>query len=125
MPRPLSKVAPQWWDYTTLEPEILDDAARLTAQKMEKLSRPGFRVVMYDTLEEFYLAEALEYMTAWRQSTDGQSGGHLRPDRPHGAVAAGGPAGQRTGSRHPQRRISGAWMNGSMRRACRCRTRIR
>ena len=34
-----------------------------------KPSRPGFRVVMYDSLEEFYLAEALEYITAWRQST--------------------------------------------------------
>ena len=41
---------------------------------MEKLSRPGFQVVMYDTLEDFYLAEALEYITAWRQSTRRQSG---------------------------------------------------
>src|SRR5437899_8939158 len=36
---------------------------------MLKLSRPGFKVVFYDTLEEFYLAEALEYIAAWRQST--------------------------------------------------------
>ena len=36
---------------------------------MQRLSRPGFRVVLYDTLEEFYLAEALEYINAWRQST--------------------------------------------------------
>jgi glucosamine-6-phosphate deaminase len=36
---------------------------------MQKLSRPGFKVVMYDTLEDFYLAEALEYVDAWRQST--------------------------------------------------------
>jgi glucosamine-6-phosphate deaminase len=36
---------------------------------MLKLSRPGFKVVTYDTLEEFYLAEALEYITAWKQST--------------------------------------------------------
>ena len=28
-----------------------------------------FRVVMYDTLEDFYLAEALEYISAWRQAT--------------------------------------------------------
>ena len=34
-----------------------------------RLSRPGFKVVFYDTLEEFYLAEALEYIDAWRQST--------------------------------------------------------
>ena len=46
MARPLSKVAPDWWDYTTLHSEIIDDAARLTAADMEHLSRPGFRVVM-------------------------------------------------------------------------------
>ena len=70
MPRPISKVAPDWWDYTTLDDAILADAARLTPKDMEKLSRPGFKVVMYDTLEEFYLAEALEYVAAWKQSTD-------------------------------------------------------
>lgn len=69
MPRALSKVAPDWWDYTTLDAEILEDAARLTADGLAQLARPGFRVVMYDTLEEFYLAEALEYIAAWRQST--------------------------------------------------------
>ncbi len=69
MTRPLSKVAPQWWDYTTLDPQILADASRLTPKSMEKLSRPGFRVVMYDSLEDFYLAEALEYVTSWRQSS--------------------------------------------------------
>ncbi len=69
MPRAISKVAPDWWDYTTLDPEILGDAARLTGKDLPKLSRPGFQVVMYDTLEDFYLAEALEYVAAWRQST--------------------------------------------------------
>ncbi len=69
MPRKLSKVAPDWWDYTTLDTAILEDAAALTARDMQQLSRDGFNVVFYDTLEEFYLAEALEYVTAWRQST--------------------------------------------------------
>ena len=69
MPRAISKVAPDWWDYTTLDPEILHDAAKLKAEDLLKLSRPGFKVVFYDTLEEFYLAEALEYINAWRQST--------------------------------------------------------
>ncbi len=42
MPRPLSKIAPDWWDYTTIEPEILDDAARLTPEDMLlKESSPG------------------------------------------------------------------------------------
>jgi glucosamine-6-phosphate deaminase len=69
MPRALSKIAPDWWDYTTLDPQLLDAAARLTAKDLQQLSRPGFKVVFYDTLEDFYLAEALEYLTAWRQST--------------------------------------------------------
>ena len=69
MARAISKVAPLWWDYTTLDPQIHADAARLTVKDLEKLSRPGFRVVMYDTLQDFYLAEALEYIAAWRQST--------------------------------------------------------
>jgi len=69
MPRPVSKVAPEWWDYTTLDPELLADVAKLTPRAMQQLSRPGFKVVMYDTLEDFYLAEALEYLDAWRQSS--------------------------------------------------------
>jgi glucosamine-6-phosphate deaminase len=69
MPRKLSSIAPDWWDYTTLESDLVRDAAALTPEKMVRLSRPGFRVVLYDTLEEFYLAEALEYITAWQQST--------------------------------------------------------
>ena len=69
MPRKLSAIAPDWWDYTTLETELVDQVARLTPRDVEKLSRPGFRVVFYDTLEDFYLAEALEYIHAWQQST--------------------------------------------------------
>lgn len=69
MPRKLSSIAPDWWDYTTLDSDLIRDAASLTVEQLAGLSRPGFRVVMYDTLEDFYLAEALEYITAWRQST--------------------------------------------------------
>jgi glucosamine-6-phosphate deaminase len=85
MPRPLSKIAPDWWDYTTLDREILQDAARLTPRDMEGLSRDGFKVVMYDTIEEFYLAEALEYVNAWRQST---------PENPVGICGPIGPTEQ-------------------------------
>ena len=80
--RPLSKVAPDWWDYTTLDREILDDAARLTAEDLLGLSRPGFRVVFYDTLDDFYLAEALEYITAWRQATPAAPAGICGPIGP-------------------------------------------
>ncbi len=66
MARPLSRVAPDWWDYTTLDREILEDAGKLTAEDLAGLARPGFAVVFYNTLEGFYLAEALEYIEAWR-----------------------------------------------------------
>ncbi len=85
MSRPISKVAPQWWDYTTLEPDLIQDAARLKANDLRKLSRPGFQVSFYDTLEDFYTAEALEYISAWRQST---------PDNPAGICGPIGPTEQ-------------------------------
>ncbi|WP_425399392.1 glucosamine-6-phosphate isomerase [Aeoliella sp.] len=69
MARAISKVAPDWWDYTTLDPEILADAARLTADDLAALSRPGFQVNMYDSLEGLYCAEALEYVSVWKQAT--------------------------------------------------------
>lgn len=77
-----SKVAEGWWDYTTLDEHILEDAAKLSAQDLEQLSRPGFSVVMYDTLEEFYLAEALEYISSWRQATDNEPAGICGPIGP-------------------------------------------
>lgn len=67
--RKLSKISPDWWDYTTLDDELIQDAARLTPDDLLQLSRPGFEVVFYDTLEEFYLSEALEYIKAWQQAT--------------------------------------------------------
>src|SRR3954451_18673672 len=82
MPRPISKVAPEWWDYTTLDSEILADAARLTAQDLVQLSRPGFTVEIIDTLEEFYTAEALEYVDAWRQATSSKPAGICGPIGP-------------------------------------------
>src|SRR3954463_16434871 len=69
MLRKFSTIAPDWWDYTTLDSALIEETARLTPADMQKLSRDGFRVVFYDTLEEFYLAEALEYISAWKQAT--------------------------------------------------------
>ncbi|MDP7398780.1 MAG: glucosamine-6-phosphate isomerase [Lentisphaeria bacterium] len=69
MTRPLSKISPQWWDYTTLDSALFEDAARLTPDQIGGLSREGFEVVFYDSLEEFYLAEAMEYVSAWEQAT--------------------------------------------------------
>ena len=80
--RRLSKISPDWWDYTTLDDAILHDAARLSAADLEGLSREGFTVKFYDTLEDFYLAEALEYVTAWRQATEEQPAGVCGPIGP-------------------------------------------
>ena len=77
-----SKVAAGWWDYTTLDDEILRDAARLSADDMGELSRPGFTVKIYDTIETFYVAEALEYVAAWRQATDSEPAGICGPVGP-------------------------------------------
>ncbi len=85
MPRPISKIAPEWWDYTTLEPDLLQDAAKLTADDLLTLGRPGFAIRCYDTLEEFYLAEALEYINAWKQAA---------PDNPVGICGPIGPTEQ-------------------------------
>ena len=82
MLRKLSHLAPDWWDYTTLDDSLIEEAARLTAADLDKLSRPGFQVTFYDTLEEFYLAEALEYIAAWRQATPGNPVGICGPIGP-------------------------------------------
>lgn len=85
MARAISKVAPDWWDYTTLDSELLADAAKLRERDLLQLSREGFKVHFYDTLEEFYLAEALEYVEAWKQAT---------PDNPAGICGPIGPTEQ-------------------------------
>ena len=82
MPRKLSSIAEGWWDYTTLDLEIINDAAKLEAEDLVQLSRPGFKVVMFDTLEEFYCAEALEYIHAWKQATASTPAGICGPIGP-------------------------------------------
>ncbi len=78
-------LAPGWWDFTTLDDELLNDAAKLTPEDLAKLSREGFKVIIYNTIEDFYLAEALEYITAWKQAT---------PDNPAGICGPIGPTEQ-------------------------------
>jgi len=70
---------------------VMDASRRTTAANayVNGLGRTK-RVVLYDTLEEFYLAEALEYITAWKQST---------PDNPVGIC---GPIGPTAPSRRPR-----------------------
>ena len=85
MARKLSMLAPGWWDFTTLDDELLNDAAKLTPKDLLQLSRDGFKVLIYDTVEDFYLAEALEYITSWKQAT---------PDNPAGICGPIGPTEQ-------------------------------
>ncbi len=85
MSRKTSSLAPSWWDYTTLDRELIDAAAALTPEQLLGLSRPGFRIRFYDTLQEFYCAEALEYIHAWKQAT---------PDNPTGICGPIGPTEQ-------------------------------
>ncbi len=80
--RKSSLVAPGWWDYTTLDQKIQEDVARLTARDLEQLARPGFEIHFYDTRESFYLAEALEYIQAWRQATESRPAGICGPIGP-------------------------------------------
>jgi glucosamine-6-phosphate deaminase len=82
MARKLSMLAPDWWDFTTLDDELLNDAAKLTPGDLLQLSRDGFKVIFYNTLEDFYLAEALEYISAWKQASDSQPAGICGPIGP-------------------------------------------
>ena len=70
MTRKKSLLASEWWDYTTLDDALLNDAAKLTEKDLFELTREGFNIVYYETLEDFYVAEALEYIHAWRQATE-------------------------------------------------------
>lgn len=83
--RSRSIVAPEWWDYTTLDPALLSAAAGLTSDDFPGLCREGFTIKLYDTIQEFYLAEALEYIAAWLQA---------REDRPAGICGPIGPTEQ-------------------------------
>lgn len=85
MARPISVVAPEWWDYTTLDRDLLETAGNLTTDDLLKLERPGFQIRIYDTIEEFYAAEAMEYIEAWRDAT---------PEKPTGICGPIGPTEQ-------------------------------
>ena len=82
MARKRSMLAENWWDYTTLDEKILEEAAKLSHKDLLELSRPGFKVRIYDTLESFYLAEALEYIKAWKEATESQPAGICGPIGP-------------------------------------------
>ena len=67
--RAFSKISADWWDYTTLDREILDAASRITIENLKSFERPGFKINLFDTYQEFYCAEALEYINVWKKAT--------------------------------------------------------
>jgi glucosamine-6-phosphate deaminase len=85
MTRKHSMLAEGWWDYTTLDEKILKEAAGLSVKDISQLSRAGFKIIFHDTLESFYLEEALEYIDAWKSAT---------PSRPAGICGPIGPTEQ-------------------------------
>src|SRR5690606_37183920 len=82
--RKQSSIAKGWWDYTTLDlgEEVMNEIAALEAEDLINLSRPGFEVVFYDSVAEFYLAEALEYIHVWKQATEDNPVGLCGPIGP-------------------------------------------
>jgi len=51
---------------------MLRDASQLSEKDLLDLSRPGFKVVFYDTLNHSH-DEALEYVSAWKRATSHDS----------------------------------------------------
>ena len=82
MTRKKSLLAAEWWDYTTLDDALLNDAAKLTEKDLFELTREGFKIVYYETLEDFYVAEALEYIHAWKLATEEHPTGICGPIGP-------------------------------------------
>ena len=74
MPRPLSRIAPDWWDYTTLAPELIQEAARLSVEELTRLSRPGFQVVLYAVTALFAAIKGVETALAHLQSSGTPAG---------------------------------------------------
>jgi len=48
--RSMSKVSPTWWDFTTLDKDLLEEAASLTDAGVLALQRDGFQVNFFGGL---------------------------------------------------------------------------
>ena len=72
--------------------------------------------MFYDTLEDFYLAEALEYITAWRQATADNPVGICGPIGPTEQLPLVARLVNELGLNARRTRTSGAWTSGMIRR---------
>ena len=113
MPRKLSAIAPDWWDYTTLDAELIDDAARLTARDLPRLSRPGFHASCSTTRSKSSISPR-------RSNTSTRGGRAPTTARSASAGRSGRPSSCRWSRGSSTRSsstcaavISGAWTSGS------------
>ncbi len=81
--RPLSKIAPDWWDYTTLDRAILDEAAAPDARGPARPGRPGLHREFYDdAAKSSTWPRRWNISTAWRQATADNPAGICGPIGP-------------------------------------------
>ena len=80
--RKQSQLSTGWWDFTTLDRSLIEDVAKLTVKDIEQLARPGFDVHFYDSREELFTAQAMQYITAWQSATADQPAGICGPIGP-------------------------------------------
>ena len=121
--RPMSKIAKDFWDYTTLDPKILADAARLTPKDLVQLSRPGFTVQHIRHAGIVLHRGSAGVRLGLAEVHRGGTGRHLRSHRSHGAAAPGGADRERPADRRAGRATSGPWTSGTS-TAARRRSRI-
>ena len=122
MPRTTSAIAPDWWDYTTLDAAILADAARLDAGRPVSPVAAGVprrvlrhaRGVLPRRSARIYHRVAAGHLR--------RAGRHLRSDRPDRAAAAGGAARERARPLARARALLGHGRVGG-RTGARCRSR--
>jgi len=70
--RPVPEVLGSWWGWNSFgaeNPEMMAEVRALTLGDMVSLSREGFTVRLFHTPQDFFLAEALEYVSAWKRAT--------------------------------------------------------
>ncbi len=77
-----SLVNPQWWDFTSLDQELINRASALSLQDLLALSSEYCDVRVYQNLDDMFLSQALEYITAWQQATADKPAGLCGPVGP-------------------------------------------
>ena len=83
--RPISRIAPGWWDYTTLDRELLDDAARADGRRPAAAQPAGIHRAVLRHARGLLPGRSAGIHHAWRQAT---------PTRPAGICGPIGPTEQ-------------------------------